>query len=645
MLSLERASDSIYWFDRSARIAWANDTACRSLGYTLDELLGLSIAEINPTYPAQTARRTEELAASVGAGSEVLPPGLTMLAGGLAGQTYETVHRRKDGRLVPVEVSAAPIVVGERRYLVAAVRDISSRRWMESALQNMASELDRFFEVTLEMLCITDQRGTFRRLNPAWERVLGFAPAELLSRPQIDFVHPDDRAATLDALQRLGSQGSVSSFSNRFQKKSGGYCWLQWRCATDGEKIYAAVYDANARMALEEPPRADADPRAWPALPGGAGGPAPAATGIAAPAAPHGAPEVLVLVVDDNRLNQRVARQMLEHFGIRVETAGDGREALAAMRRGPGRFDAILMDMQMPDMDGLQATRAIREEFPKQAVPIIAATASIDGSDMTACLDAGMNDYVSKPIEPLQLERVLSRWLAVPSLTSQAPRPEQQAEQPVGLGGHDSADALMAVRGVDVAAALIRLNGQHDLLVRLLRVFAQEHGSATADIGAAIAEKDFEGALGVVHNLRGVAGTLSATDVFDAARALERGLRNGEHGLLGEQLERLRVALDAVCRSIRESTGEATVVRADESPHEPDRPMAGALLAEFDVLLKMRRFSARQRFEQLKQQLTLPELAATVERVQRALDELEFEQARSHLPAIAETLGVPFRHD
>ncbi len=642
MLSLDRTSDSIYWLDRNARIAWANEAACRSLLYTIDELLGLSVADINPTYPADAARRTEETVAGQDVARELLPPWRSVLPDGTSGQTYETVHRRKDGRLLPVEVSATPIEVGDRRYIVAAVRDISSRRWMESALQNMASEMDRFFEVTLEMLCVTDHRGMFRRLNPAWERVVGFSAAELMARPLVDFAHPDDRGATLDVFQRLGSPASVISFSHRFEKKSGGYCWLQWRCVSDGEKIYAAVYDVSARLALDGTLKAVGEPASWPAPPLSAG-PAAAmpSNGGGAPHAPA-VPQVRVLVVDDNRLNLRVARQMLEHFGIAVETAGDGRKAVDAMRRGPGRFDAILMDMQMPDMDGLQATRVIRKEFPNHALPIIAATASIDGSDMTACLDAGMNDYVSKPIDPRQLERVLSRWLALPSLVAQTPAAAREAEPPSCATEPETAAVLMEVQGVDVATALVRLNGQQDLLVRLLRVFAQEHGSTTAEIRAAVDHRDFDAALGVVHNLKGVAGTLSATEVFDAARVLEGGLRNGQHETLPGMLDRLGIALDVVCRSIAEWTGDTRAARPDEARHEPDRPVAVSLLNEFDLLLKSRRFSARQRFEQLKEQLTLPELAATVEQVQRCLDRLEFQQAREHLPAIAAALGVRF---
>jgi PAS domain S-box-containing protein len=627
--SLELSSDSVYWFDEAARVVYANEAARRALGYTSEELVGLLVTDINPTYPADASKWKASLASSIDDGTGSIPPWLKALLGGSASQTYETVHRRKDGRLVSVEVTAAPIEIDGHRYVVAAARDMSSRRWLESAVRNVAGELDKFFEVTLEMLCITDQRGVFRRLNPSWERVLGFTASELASRSLFDLVHLDDRSLTLDAFKQMGSHAAVVTFANRFEKKTGGYCWLQWRCVPDGERIYAAVRDATARMAAGSGPEAS---NRTPALPAAAPD-VPAAAQAEAPAA-----RPRVLVVEDNRLNQRVARQMLEHMGIVVETASDGREAVDAMRQGPDRFDAILMDMQMPEMDGLQATRVIRKEFPKHAVPIIAATASVDGADMTDCLDAGMNDYVPKPIEPRQLERVLSRWLTLPS---QAPgRPADKAAAVVG--GEPIAASTTPLKGVDVSAALVRLNGQHDLLVRLLRVFAQEHGKTTSDIEAAIARDDFDGALRIVHNLKGVAGTLSATAVFEAARALETGLRDGQRVSLPGMVDRLGKALDIVCRSVSEWTGGARAARTDEATHEPDRPLAASLLGELDTLLKNRRFAARPSFEQLKEQMTLPELAPVIEQVQRCLDRLDFQQARDLLPSIASALGVSF---
>jgi PAS domain S-box-containing protein len=632
IVSVEQSADAVYWFGEGGRVVFANEAASRALGYSRDELVGLLVTDLNPTYPADPATWRASIDSGLDDQNPQVPPWLKGLFAGTESQTYETVHRRKDGRLMPIEVCAVPIVLGGRRYVVAAARDISARRWMESAVRNIATELDKFFEVALEMLCITDQRGVFRRLNPSWERALGFNAAELTSRPLFDFVHLDDRGVTLDAFKQLVSRGTVVTFANRFEKKAGGYSWLQWRCVSDGDRIYAAVRDSTARTAgaAEAAPAHEAvHEQVRPTPPA-----MPTAAGTRADGATPGS-TLRVLVVEDNRLNQRVARQMLEHLGIVVETAGDGREAVDAMRRGPDRFDAILMDMQMPEMDGLQATRVIRKEFPKHAVPIIAATASVDGTDMNACLDAGMNDYVSKPIEPRQLARVLSRWVPLPPPAGLQADRDAAPSTPIAAG-------QTPLRGIDINAALERLNGQHDLLVRLLRVFAQEHGRTTADIEAAMAREDFDGALRIVHNLKGVAGTLSATAVFDAARALESGLREGQRVSLPGMVDRLGKALDVVCRSVSEWTGATRSARADDTRREPDRQLAASLLDELDALLKSRRFSARPRFEQLKEQLALPELAPVIDEVQRCLDRLEFQQARELLPSIAAALGVPY---
>ena len=629
LVSIERSSDGVYWFDPGGRVAYANEAARRALGYTREELLNLSVGDINPTYPADSSKWRQALASDADDGSVTIPPWVRALAGGTPIQTYETVHRRKDGRLLSVEVSAASVEIGGQRFIVAAARDVSSRRWMDSALRNVAGEVDRFFDVTLEMLCITDQRGVLRRFNAAWERVLGFSAAELMARPLFDFVHLDDRGDTLDALKQTASQSAVVSFANRVQKKAGDYLWMQWRCVAEGEKIYAAVRHVTSRMGA-----AESAPRPARAL-------APVSSEDGPVQEPDPVPGGLrVLVVEDNRLNQRVARQMLEHLGIAVETAADGREAVEAMRRGPDRFDAILMDMQMPEMDGMQATRVIRKEFAKHAVPIIAATASVEGTDMTACLDAGMNDYVSKPLDPRQLERVLSRWVAFPANPFRG-RPVAAVED-LPVPALDASTGHAPLKGIDVKAALGRLNGQYELLVRLLQVFAQEHGKTNADISAAIAREDYDGALRLVHNLKGVAGTLSATEVFDAARGLEAGLRDGPRSALPGLVERLGSALGVVCTSVGEWTGAARAARTGEAAREPDRAVAALLLADLDTLLKNRRFSARARFEQLREQLTLPELSPSIDQVQRCLDRLEFQQARDILPSIASVLGVPF---
>lgn len=343
----------------------------------------------------------------------------------------------------------------------------------------------------------------------------------------------------------------------------------------------------------------------------------------------------LVLVVEDNRLNQRIASEMLKRLGITVEIADNGREAVEAMRRAPDRFDAILMDMQMPEMDGLEATRVIRQEFPHRGVPIIAVTANALRSERAACFNAGMNDYVSKPIDPKRLEAVLARWVKVSSTAPGPTRPPADRQLRV------TPPTAIALTGVDVESALARLNGKQDLFVRLLRGFVQEHETAAATIADAIRRDDVDAALRMAHNLKGVAGTLSVNGVYEAARELEVGLRQDQRETLDARVERLSRALEEVCRSVAGCwTGE---VEADTSvgiPQEPAPAAIASVLAEFDTLLKNRRFSARKQFELVREQVTTEALEGRLDEIQSCLDRLDFQQARELLPSLATALGV-----
>jgi CheY-like chemotaxis protein len=115
------------------------------------------------------------------------------------------------------------------------------------------------------------------------------------------------------------------------------------------------------------------------------------------------------LLVEDNPINQMVAQKMLEKIGLESTLAGDGQEALD--RLGQGRFDAVLMDCQMPVMDGFEATRRIREQSALLSLPVIAMTANVMEGDREKCIDAGMNDYIGKPVVEADLKKTLARWL------------------------------------------------------------------------------------------------------------------------------------------------------------------------------------------------------------------------------------------
>jgi len=128
---------------------------------------------------------------------------------------------------------------------------ITERKQAESVLRQKAEELDHFFDLALDLLCIADIEGNFRRLNLAWETTLGYSREELLSHRFFDFVHPDDVAATIEAVSQLDAQKTVLNFTNRYRCKDGSYRWIEWRSAPAGKMIYAAARDITARKLAE----------------------------------------------------------------------------------------------------------------------------------------------------------------------------------------------------------------------------------------------------------------------------------------------------------------------------------------------------------------------------------------------------------
>jgi PAS domain S-box-containing protein len=243
-----------------------------------------------------------------------------------------------------------------------------------------------------------------------------------------------------------------------------------------------------------------------------------------------------VLVVEDNAINQEVAQGILEGFGLAVEIAGDGQQAIDMLEAGGDRFDAVLMDLQMPVMDGYAATTAIRSRTRFSALPIIAMTAHVMQSERDRCLGAGMSDYVSKPIDPGQLQATLERWL---QRRNDGARPAPVAD----------AGLPETIAGIDVATVMRRLGGNHGLLVRLLRDFVRGHTADPTHIREALGRGDSERARHAAHSLKGVAGNLAATEVFAATVALEAALRRGESGRIDAELDRLEAAMRLVADS------------------------------------------------------------------------------------------------
>jgi len=240
-----------------------------------------------------------------------------------------------------------------------------------------------------------------------------------------------------------------------------------------------------------------------------------------------------ILLAEDNEINQLVATEMLYEAGLAVDVANDGREALDMAQQR--RYDLVLMDMQMPFMDGVEVTRILRGLPTLQDLPIVAMTANAMQSDRDRCAAAGMVDFVSKPIDPEMLMRTLLRWL--PAERRSAPR-DQTATPAVAptaaypkpapaAGGIPLLKALGSVEGLDAAGGLRRALGREPLYRDLLRRFVDQQAPGLGPLNQALAAGDHAVAERLVHSLRGVAANLGADQIAQLAGALEQEARNG----------------------------------------------------------------------------------------------------------------------
>jgi two-component system, sensor histidine kinase and response regulator len=274
-------------------------------------------------------------------------------------------------------------------------------------------------------------------------------------------------------------------------------------------------------------------------------------TGAHRPAAPGQSEALLrlrhagqrVLLAEDNPVNQEVACELLKRAGLVVETAADGEAALA--RLGAARFDAVLMDVQMPRLDGLAATRALRRRFG-DTLPVIAMTAHAFGEDRAACLEAGMNDHVAKPVDPERLYATLLRWLprAAPGT---APEPSG-----TDTAGATLRERLAAVPGLDLEQGLRHVGGHFDTLQRALALLARQLANGEATLGRQEADAATQLAAWArsAHSLRGACATLGAVLLQQRLQAFEQALQAalaaaGTPGAALARLEAEAQALDA----------------------------------------------------------------------------------------------------
>jgi len=286
---------------------------------------------------------------------------------------------------------------------------------------------------------------------------------------------------------------------------------------------------------------------------------------------------VRALLAEDNEANQMVAVELLSRLGIELDIAPDGRQAVDMARNNPGRYAAILMDMQMPQMDGLEATRVLRADPRFRQIPIIAMTANAMKHELDSCLAAGMNDHIIKPVDRAALVGTLSRWLPSSPAPAAGLADAQDRIDPSSAetSAPHAPEPTPALEGIDVPGTLARLGLGFESLERMLIRFAEGQQQTVTDLSAAVTAGDAGAASRHAHALAGAAGNLGAAGLREAAKALEVAAREGRGGwedLLGAVEGRAAV----VFRSIA-TLGSQRAEAGAQAPF-PDRALDPAAL-------------------------------------------------------------------
>ena len=337
-----------------------------------------------------------------------------------------------------------------------------------------------------------------------------------------------------------------------------------------------------------------------------------------------------VLLVDDVELNREVARAILREAGVQVDIARDGREAVERARQGGHAL--VLMDIQMPVLDGLAAAREIRADPRLRDLPILAMTAHAMSGDREESLAAGMNDHLTKPIDPAALFSALLRWIPPGRYLDADAAPEAVEDETEAV-----AEPLPTLHGIDIERGLLHHLRRPALYRQSLARFNREFGGAAGDAAAALTAGDLERARRLAHSVKSAAATLGADALERAARALEQRLAAGQPG--DAELAVFDAALGRVVETLAPLTRPS---RFDTATSAPRGDVALALLDQIEALLQRDDADAETLLDDLESSLAGAEWRDELARLRDLVEDVEYEAARARLPGLRRKLqGVP----
>jgi two-component system sensor histidine kinase/response regulator len=343
-----------------------------------------------------------------------------------------------------------------------------------------------------------------------------------------------------------------------------------------------------------------------------------------------------VLLAEDNEINQQVAQEILEKAGLVVGIADNGEEAVQRVNAEP--YDAVLMDIQMPVMGGFEATQEIRKDERFKALPIIAMTAHAMAGDREKSLAAGMNDHVTKPIDPEELFATLVRWI------KPGERKVREAESIRVMPGEKWEVPLPSeLPGISMASGLERVGGNQPLYGKLLCQFKASHENAGAEIRAALRSGDRERAGRLAHTVKGVSGNLGAESLYRAAAELEKAIKEGKENVEPPLIEfgsQLKTVMDGI-KGLEKKMAEQKAPDLS-SVAEVDKETVRGLLQDMARLLESDLTEAMSRLEALRQHLAPSSVHEEFRRLEKQVESFDTDGAAKSIEAIARALDIAF---
>lgn len=354
-----------------------------------------------------------------------------------------------------------------------------------------------------------------------------------------------------------------------------------------------------------------------------------------------------ILLVEDNEINQEVAEAILSKAGINITIAVNGQEAVDQVQSAA--WDLVLMDMQMPVMDGVEATQQIRQDPRFKALPILAMTANVTQADVQRCTEAGMNDHIGKPLDIDDLFAKLERWLPpkpervshgsspirTPAVTP-LERAQETAESELVKAQEQPDDVCPEdIPGLDTTAGLRNCAGDPEFYRSMLLRFAKSQGNTPEEIKQHQEQGDASTAARLAHTLLGLAGTIGAKSVKEQTSLVQQALKTGEDYI--EPLKQLDAVLNPLVDAIIQLDRRQTTRRSADHQvsREPIQPAAlKPVLEQLSELIRDGDCEAQDLIKELSSLRTQPGIDATLIALEDALNQYDFDSAEEQLKAL-----------